>query len=130
MKLTPHYVPFIRSAPPKALRALGVQVIFDFYAMTPQSRDLSHMFGHSIPDICRSHDIEVPAAGSVVLRPELMPYGARIARRYRRTKLIVHFLTLREDGYFWSEGRLNRHTYLVRSGSSRWSGASRPRRSP
>jgi hypothetical protein len=96
-----------------------VQVIFDFYAMTPQSRDLSHMFGHSIPDICRSHDVEVPAAGSIVLRAELMPYAARIARRYRRTKLIVHFLTLREDGYFWSEGSSGRHTYLAPSGSSR-----------
>jgi hypothetical protein len=44
---------------------------------------------------------------------------ARIARRYRRTKLMVHVLTLREDGYFWSEGRSGRHTYLLRSGSSR-----------
>jgi hypothetical protein len=53
-------------------------------------------------------------AGSTTLRPELLPYGARIARRYPRSKLIVHFLTLREDGFFWTEGRLNRHTLLVR----------------
>jgi hypothetical protein len=179
MKLTSHYVPFLKSAPPKTLHVLGlgalltllactgtagarpaetapplpggvhctqsvkrtyslsavvkrgmpvkvscdgparVQVIFDFYAMTPQSRDQSHMFGHSIPDICRSHDVALPHAGPVVLRPELMPYGARIARHYRRTKLIVHFLSLREDGSYWSEGILNRHTFLVRPGSQR-----------
>jgi hypothetical protein len=179
MKLTSHYVPFLKSAPPKTLRVLGlsalltalactgtagaratetapplpggvhctqsvkrtysltavisggmpvkvscdgparVQVIFDFYAMTPQSRELPHLFGHSIPDNCRSHDVALPHAGSIVLRPELMPYGARIARHHRRTKLIVHFLSLREDGFYWSEGLLDRHTYLVRSGSQR-----------
>lgn len=40
--------------------------------------------------------------------------GRADPRRYPRSKLIVHFLTLREDGFFWNEGRLNRHTVLVR----------------
>ena len=48
-----------------------------------------------------------------------MPYGARIARHNRRTKVIVHLLTLREDGFFWSEGPLDRHTFLVRGGATR-----------
>ena len=94
--------------------AARVQVTFEFAAMTQQRRDLTRMFPHSNPGICRSHDIELRAAGSTTVRPELLPHGARIARRYPRTKLIVHFLTLREDGFFWSEGGLNRSTLLMR----------------
>jgi hypothetical protein len=94
MKLTPHYVlPFIKSAPPKALRALGLAAVMTVGACTGTA-----------------------AARTAETAP---PHGVRIARRYRRTKLIVHFQTLREDGFFWSEGRLNRHMYLVRSGSRR-----------
>jgi hypothetical protein len=177
MKLTAHDLPFLKLAPPAALRALGlgaaltvllsrgsagartaltappleggvhctqsvkrtyplsavaragipvkvtcdgparVQVIFEFDAMTPQKRELTRMFPHGNPGICRSHDVALSEAGSKVVRPELMPYGARIARHYPRTRLIVQFLPLREDGFFWSEGRLNQHTLLVRSGS-------------
>jgi hypothetical protein len=91
-----------------------VQIIFQFAAMTPQSRELTRMFPHSSPGICRSRDVALPAAGTITVRPNLMPYGARIARRYPRTKLILSFLSLREDGFFWSEGLLNRHTFLVR----------------
>ena len=93
-----------------------VQVIFSLDPMTPQAGELLKMFskGNSNPGICRSHDVVLPAAGSITLRPELLPHGARIARRYRRTKLIVHFLTWREDGSPWSESALNRRTVLVR----------------
>jgi hypothetical protein len=91
-----------------------VQIIFSFDAMTPQKRELTRMFPHSSPGICRSRDVAVPAAGTITVRPQLMPYGARIARRYPRSKLILHFLTLREDGHFWTEGLMNRHTFLVR----------------
>jgi hypothetical protein len=91
-----------------------VQIIFETAAMTPQDRELTRMFPNSSPGICRSRDVALPTAGTITVRPELMPYGARIARRYRRTKLVLHFITLREDGNFWGETSIRPRTFLVR----------------
>jgi hypothetical protein len=90
--------------------------ILDFPVQTPQAHDLMMMFPGGLPGITsgRGGYTTVAEAGTVTYRQHLMPYAAKIARRYRKTKLTVLFLVEREDGRFTSIPAENGRTVLIR----------------
>jgi hypothetical protein len=130
VKLTPHYVPFIKSAPPKALRAHGLGAVMTVGACTgtapartaetaPPLEGGAHcsqsvMRSYSLSAVVkRGMPVKVTCDGPARVQVIFDFYA--MTPQSRDLAHIVHFLTLREDGFFWSEGSLNRHTYLVRT---------------
>ena len=93
-----------------------VQAILEFPAMSKQAYDLLLMFPGGLPGISRGDQgpMALDAAGTVTFRERFMPYAAKIARRYPKTKVIVIFVVEREDGRFTSIPAENKRTVLIR----------------
>ena len=161
MNLASQYVPFLRSAPPRVIRALGLAVVLTLalaagavaetappleggahcsqtvkraYSLKAVARGgLPVPVTCDAPAQCPDHlRAEPPVAAGPGAHPHVPPRQSRhlpLARRcrpgrddrpaagahavrravaghYRRSRVIVHLVTLREDGFFWSEGPL------------------------
>ena len=93
-----------------------VHAILEFPAMSKQAYDLLLRFPGGLPGISHGEDgpVALEAAGTVTFRSRLTPWAAKIAKRYRKTKLIVIFVVEREDGRFWSIPAENKRTVLIR----------------
>jgi hypothetical protein len=89
--------------------------ILDFPAMSKQANDLMLRFPGGIPGITTGDGpAALEAAGTGTTRVRLTPWAAKIAKRYRKTKLIVIFVVEREDGRFTSIPAENKRTVLIR----------------
>jgi hypothetical protein len=76
---------------------------------------LRRPFGHSIPAaIAFSHEVTRAGAGTSHQTGSLLKAARRIIARHKRTRVLVTLAVEREDGYLWSEPKLNRRITLVR----------------
>jgi hypothetical protein len=119
MKLKPTYrlAAVVRHGMPIKVTCDGPARFFampDFAAMTPQSRDLTVIGGHTALTIGRTRNSRLTAAGTLTVRPRISKLGLKISRKYRRTKLVVGLGTEREDGAFWSSPGDWGRTVMVR----------------
>lgn len=87
----------------------------DFIANTDQDREFTRAFGHSIPAaIAFSHEVTRKTAGTSRQKGKLLEAARKIVGRHARTRVMVTLAVEREDGYLWSEPKLNRRITLVR----------------